>query len=182
MVENRFHEKQLPWPWSVSGVRFRPRWVQKTWKKSRNFSRFWEKETQKLKILTKIGFWPQKQSHLSAVLKTVFSDSLILSSSIEQKINASTGVEIFFVIFYENDLFYILIELESDRMSPRKSAKNGRNGADELNCLIFVKSQLIFEIYDKNYPRKKFFMSLRHLWNFRKFWNFGNFWDFKWQF
>ena len=31
----------------------------------------------------------------------------------------------FFVIFDENDFLYILVELESDRMSPRGSVKNG---------------------------------------------------------
>ena len=69
--------------------------------------------------------------------------------------------DFFFVIFNENDVFYILVEFEGDRMSPRESAKNGRIGADGLNCKIFVKSELISEIYDKNYPRKKNFMSLR---------------------
>ena len=39
----------------------------------------------------------------------------------------------FFVIFDENDVLYILVEFESDRMSPRESAKNGRNGAHGLN-------------------------------------------------
>ena len=58
--------------------------------------------------------------------------------------------------FWSNDVFYILGEFEGDRISPRESAKNGRNGTDGLNCLIFVKSELIFEIYDENYPRKKF--------------------------
>ena len=38
-------------------------------------------------------------------------------------------IAIFFVICDENDVFYILVEFESDRMSPRESAKNGRNGA-----------------------------------------------------
>ena len=55
----------------------------------------------------------------------------------------------------EDDVFYILVEFESDQISPRESAKNGRNGADGLNCIIFVKSELIFEIYDENYHRKK---------------------------
>ena len=69
---------------------------------------------------------------------------------------------IFFVIFDENDVLYILVEFESARMSPRESAKNGRIGAHGLNCIIFVNSELIFEIYDENYLRKKNFMSLRH--------------------
>ena len=53
-------------------------------------------------------------------------------------------------------VLYILVEFESDRMSPRESAKNGRICAHGLNCIIFVDSELIFEIYDKNYPRKKY--------------------------
>ena len=58
----------------------------------------------------------------------------------------------FFVIFGQDDVFYILIEFESDRISPRKSAKNGRNDAHGLNCKICVNSEFRFEIYDKNYP------------------------------
>ena len=69
---------------------------------------------------------------------------------------------IFFVIFDENDVLYILVEFETDRMSPRESAKNGRIGAHGLNCKIFVNSELRFEIYDE-----KNFMSLQPFWNFR---------------
>ena len=75
-------------------------------------------------------------------------------------------IAIFFVIFYENVVLYILVEFESDRMSPRESAKNGRNGAHGLNWKIFVHSEFRFEIHDKNYPMKKNFMSLRPFWNF----------------
>ena len=49
------------------------------------------------------------------------------------------------MIFDVEEALYILVEFESDRISPRESAKNGRNGADGLNCIIFVKSELIFE-------------------------------------
>ena len=73
----------------------------------------------------------------------------------------------FFVIFDENDVLYILVEFESDRMSPRESAKNGRNGALGLNWKIFVNSEFRFEIYDENYSRKKKFMTLWLFWNFR---------------
>ena len=59
------------------------------------------------------------------------------------------------MIFDENDVLYILVEFESDRMSPRESTKNGRIGAHGLNCKIFVNSEFRFEIYDKNYPMKK---------------------------
>ena len=61
----------------------------------------------------------------------------------------------FFVIFDENDVLYILVGFENDRMSPRESAENGRIGAHGLNCEILVNFDLIFEIYDKNYPVKK---------------------------
>ena len=71
------------------------------------------------------------------------------------------------MIFDEDDGLYILVEFESDRISPHESTKNGRNGAHGLTCKIFVNSELKFEIYDENYPRKKNFMSLRHIWNFR---------------
>ena len=63
------------------------------------------------------------------------------------------------MIFDENDVLYILVEFESNRMSPRESAKNGRIGAHGLNCKIFVDSEFRFEIFDKNYPRKKIFKS-----------------------
>ena len=63
---------------------------------------------------------------------------------------------IFFSWFFdENDILYILVKFETDRMSPRESAKNGRIGAHGLNCIIFLDFELIFEIYDENYPRKK---------------------------
>ena len=88
----------------------------------------------------------------------------------------------FFVIFIQGNVFFILVEFDSDWMSPCESAKNGRFGAHGLNCKIFDNSEVIFDFYDKNYPRKKNFMSLRHVWNFRKFWNFVNFWDFEWPF
>ena len=39
----------------------------------------------------------------------------------------------FFVIFDENDVHYILVEFQSDRISPRESAKNERIGAHGLN-------------------------------------------------
>ena len=74
-----------------------------------------------------------------------------------------------------------MVEFESDQINPRESAKIGRMGAHGLYWKIFVNSELIFEIYDENYPRKKTFMSLRHFWNFRNFWNFANFWNFKCQ-
>ena len=59
------------------------------------------------------------------------------------------------MIFDEDDGLYILVEFESDRISPHESTKNGRNGAHGLTCKIFVNSELKFEIYDENYPRKK---------------------------
>ena len=61
----------------------------------------------------------------------------------------------FFVVFDEDYILYILVEFETDRMSPRESAENGWNGAHGLSCIFFVNSEVIFEIYDKNYPMKK---------------------------
>ena len=49
----------------------------------------------------------------------------------------------------------------------RKNAENGQIGVYGLNWNFFLKSELRFEIYDKNYPRKNDFMFLRHVWNFR---------------
>ena len=60
-----------------------------------------------------------------------------------------------FVIFDEDDTFYILKEFEIDRISPRESPKNGRIGSYGLNCKIFVNSELIFGTHDENYPMKK---------------------------
>ena len=81
--------------------------------------------------------------------------------------NGHNYCQFFFVIFDENDILYILVKFETDRMSPCESAKNGRIGAHGPNCIFFVDSELIFVIYDENYPKKKNFMSLRLFWNFR---------------
>ena len=54
------------------------------------------------------------------------------------------NIVIFFVIFDEDDVLYILVEFESDRMSSRETAKNGRIGAHGLNFKIFVNSEVIF--------------------------------------
>ena len=42
------------------------------------------------------------------------------------------------MIFVKDNVFYILVEFESDQMSPRESAKNERMGARGLNCKISV--------------------------------------------
>ena len=55
------------------------------------------------------------------------------------------------MIFDENAVFYNLVEFESDRMSPRESAKIGQMGAHGLNWKIFVNSKVIVEIHEKNY-------------------------------
>ena len=44
---------------------------------------------------------------------------------------------IFFVILIQNNVFFILVEFESDRMSPRESAKNGRIGDYGFNYKFF---------------------------------------------
>ena len=49
--------------------------------------------------------------------------------------------------------------LESDRMSRRKSVKNGPVGAHGLNYKIFANFEVIFGIHDENYPLKKFYVS-----------------------
>ena len=59
-----------------------------------------------------------------------------------------------------------------------KSVKNGRIGAHGLNCIIFVNFELIFEIYDKNYSRKKKInvsTTLLKFSQFLKFWQFLRF-------
>ena len=43
------------------------------------------------------------------------------------------NIVIFFVIFGQIDVFYILVELEVDEMRPNESTKNGRKGAHGLN-------------------------------------------------
>ena len=64
---------------NIKLVCFRLRWVQKTQKKSKNFARFWENETQKRKFWKKITFCSQKHpSHLSSLSKTFFLNSLTL--------------------------------------------------------------------------------------------------------
>ena len=66
------------------------------------------------------------------------------------------NIGIFSVIFIQDNIFFILVEFESDRISPRKSAKNGRIGAYALKCEIFwiLSSNLKSTI--KITPRKKF--------------------------
>ena len=64
----------------------------------------------------------------------------------------------FFVILVKNDVLYILVEFENDRISPRENFKNGRIAAHGLNWKIGVNSERIFEIYDENNPTKKIFM------------------------
>ena len=60
----------------------------------------------------------------------------------------------FFVIFIQDNVLFILVEFESDQISPCESAKNGRIGAYGLKYNFFFNFELIFEIYDKNYLRK----------------------------
>ena len=63
------------------------------------------------------------------------------------------------MILNQDKYLFILLEFESDRMSPRESTKNGRIGANGLNRKIFLNSELIFKINDKNYARKKIHVS-----------------------
>ena len=59
------------------------------------------------------------------------------------------------MIFHQDNVLFILVGFESDRMSPRESAKNGRIDAYGLNCKIFSNSEHIFESMIKNHLRKK---------------------------
>ena len=56
--------------------------------------------------------------------------------------------------FYQGNVLFIFVQFERDRICPRESAK-----MDELTLTgqnaIFLNSELIFEIYDKNYLGKK---------------------------
>ena len=47
------------------------------------------------------------------------------------------NIEILAIFEISNGNFYILVEFESDRMSPRESAKNGRFGAYGLISKTF---------------------------------------------
>ena len=82
------------------------------------------------------------------------------------------------MIFVKYDVFHILVEFESDRISFRESAKRGRNGAHGLNCKILVNSENILKIFDENYPaKKKYYVSqtilkFSYLLKFRQFLNF----------
>ena len=44
---------------------------------------------------------------------------------------------IFFVILDLNEVLYILVEFENDRMSPRENVNNGGIGADGFNYTFF---------------------------------------------
>ena len=78
------------------------------------------------------------------------------------------------MIFGQVDVFYILVEFEVDGMRPNKSTKNRRKGAHGFNCTFFVNFEAIYDIYDKNYSRKKInvsptiliFLPLNHLRHF----------------
>ena len=82
-------------------------------------------------------------------------------------LNGLKYCEFFFGFLMRMTSFIILVEFEVGGMRPNEITKNGRIGAYGLTCKIFVNFELIFEIYDKNYPIKKIFMSLRQFWNFR---------------
>ena len=57
-------------------------------------------------------------------------------------------VNFFFMIFDENDFLYILVEFETDRMSPRESAKNGRIGAHGYGpCMVPKYMQVLLSSY-----------------------------------
>ena len=58
----------------------------------------------------------------------------------------------FFVIIVENGVLYILIEW-LDNIS--RKCQKWTICAHGLNCIILINSELIFEIYDENYPKKK---------------------------
>ena len=60
------------------------------------------------------------------------------------------------ILAKQDSVSYILLEFESDRMSPRESVKNEQNGAHGLNCKTFVNSDVIFHISVKNYSITKF--------------------------
>ena len=57
----------------------------------------------------------------------------------------AVNIAIFF-IFDKDDALYILVEFESDRISPRESTINGQIYAHRWNCKILVNSELLFEI------------------------------------
>ena len=81
------------------------------------------------------------------------------------QLNDHKYCQFFFVIFVKNEVLHILVEFESDRMSPRKSAKTGQNGAHRFICINFS----ILSSYSKSSMKitEKKFMSLRLFWNFR---------------
>ena len=95
------------------------------------------------------------------ISRSEFVSVIFINFGQSSYLNGHNYCQFFFVIFDKNDVHYILVKFESDRISPRESAKNGRNGAHGLNCKIFVNFEFRFEIYHKNYPMKKKFMSLR---------------------
>ena len=48
-----------------------------------------------------------------------------------------------FVIFNQDNVLFILVEFESDQMSPRESPKNGRIGDYGLNCIFLSLSSYL---------------------------------------
>ena len=51
--------------------------------------------------------------------------------------------QFFFVIFNQDNVLFILVEFESDQMSPRESPKNGRIGDYGLNCIFLILSSYL---------------------------------------
>ena len=55
------------------------------------------------------------------------------------------------MIFDEDDVLFLLLEFENDLMSPHESAKNGRIGANGLNCFFLILSSYFKSTKKKNY-------------------------------
>ena len=59
------------------------------------------------------------------------------------------NIGIFFVIIIQDNVLFILVEFESDRIRPRESAKNGQIGAHGLNSKILLR---LFRLGDLLHP------------------------------
>ena len=59
--------------------------------------------------------------------------------------------QFYFVIFVQNDVFFIPVEFESDQIRPREGPKMDKSALRGYFAKFFVNSELIFGIYDEKF-------------------------------
>ena len=85
-------------------------------------------------LVKKIG--GQKKSGIPYFQAPIF-EIVAIEISNGNLVLMSMKIANFFVIFGQNNVLYIFIEFQSDRIRPHESPKIGRNGAHRLNFIFF---------------------------------------------